>query len=76
MRSASVLSLRSKWCVVKGLSLNVDKTNVIKFNLNYFQDPFPVFYKHREINPLKMKCRLFYLKTQFILRSEHFSSRL
>ena len=50
MRSASVLSHRSKWCVVKGLSLNVDKTNVIKFNLNYFQDPLPVFfYKHTEI---------------------------
>lgn len=51
MRSASVLSHRSKWCVVKGLSLNVDKTNVIRFNLNYFQDPLPVFF----INTQKLK---------------------
>jgi len=28
------------------------------------------------INHLKMKRRLLYLKTQFVLRSKHFSSRL
>ena len=28
------------------------------------------------INPLKTKRRLLYLKTQFVLRSKHFSSRL
>ena len=28
------------------------------------------------INPLKMKHRLLYLKTQFVPRSKHFSSRL
>ena len=28
------------------------------------------------INPLKMKCRLLYLKTQSVPRSKHFSSRL
>jgi len=28
------------------------------------------------INPLKTKRRLLYLKTQFIPRSKHFSSRL
>ena len=31
--------------------------------------------KH-EINPLKTKRRLLYLKTQFVQRSKHFSSRL
>jgi hypothetical protein len=36
--------------MVKGLSLNVDKTKVIKFNLNYFHYPLPVFLnKHTEI---------------------------
>ena len=29
-----------------------------------------------EINPLKTKCRLLYLKTQFAPHSKHFSSRL
>jgi len=28
------------------------------------------------INPLKMKGRLLYLKTQFVPRCKHFSSRL
>jgi len=28
----------SKWLVLNGLSLNIDKTYVIKVNLNYFQD--------------------------------------
>jgi len=30
----------------------------------------------RSINPLKTKRWLFYLKTQFVPRSKHFSSRL
>ena len=38
IRSASVLNHMSKWFVVTGLSLNINKTNVIKFNFNYFQD--------------------------------------
>jgi len=29
-----------------------------------------------QVNPLKAKRRLFYLKTQFLPRSKHFSSRL
>ena len=29
-----------------------------------------------DLNPLKTKRRLFYLKTQFVPRSKHFSSRL
>ena len=29
-----------------------------------------------KINPLNTKRRLFYLKTQFVPRSKHFSSRL
>ena len=31
---------------------------------------------HQLFNPLKTKLRLFYLKTQFVPRSKHFSSRL
>ena len=30
----------------------------------------------KTVNPLKMKGRLLYLKTQFVSRSKHFSSRL
>jgi hypothetical protein len=41
---------------------------------------FPVHHNDRRtgntFNPLKTKGKLFYLKTQFILRSKHFSSRL
>ena len=29
-----------------------------------------------DFNPLKTKCRLLYLKTQFVPRSKHFSYRL
>ena len=32
--------------------------------------------KPTDINPLNMKRRLLYLKTQFVPRSKHFSSRL
>ena len=35
-----------------------------------------VFTGTRFINPLKTKRRLLYLKTQFVPRSKHFSSRL
>ena len=31
---------------------------------------------HNKVNPLKTKRRLLYLKTQFVPRSKHFSSRL
>ena len=30
----------------------------------------------RNMNPLETKCRLFYLNTQFVPRSKHFSSQL
>jgi len=39
----------------------------------------PIFVSARnghQINPLKTKRRLHYLKTQFVPRSKHFSSRL
>jgi len=34
------------------------------------------FWWRRDINPLKTKHRLLYLKTQSVPRSKHFSSRL
>ena len=40
-----------------------------------YQGDFSTFWR-LQINPLKTKGRLFYLKTQFVLRSKHFSSRL
>ena len=48
---------------------------------NIIERRLPSSYEHckcnkREINPLKTKRRLLYLKTQFVPRSKHFSSRL
>ena len=42
----------------------------------YFQLLVPIFVRFLRINPLKTKRRLLYLKTQFVSRSKHFSSRL
>jgi hypothetical protein len=40
----------NKWFVVNRLSLNKDKTSVIKFNLNHLQDDsFQILYKDIEI---------------------------
>ena len=36
----------------------------------------PPYYFDTRFNPLKTKRRLLYLKTQFVPRSKHFSSRL
>ena len=41
-----------------------------KFTINNYKLVLPV------VNPLKTKRRLLYLKTQFVQRSKHFSSRL
>jgi len=41
----------NKWFVVNGLSLNTDKTDIIKINLSYFQDdPFQALYTGKKIN--------------------------
>ena len=37
---------------------------------------WPSLNKLQEINPLETKCRLLYLKTQFVPRSKHFPSQL
>ena len=42
----------------------------------YDLPPLSDDYAFMQINPLKTKCRLFYLKAQFVPRSKHFSSRL
>jgi hypothetical protein len=40
----------SKWFASNGLSLNIDKTNVIKFSLSHLQeDLFQVPYRDKEI---------------------------
>jgi hypothetical protein len=38
IRSAPILNYISTWVAVNGLTLNIDKRNVIKFNLNHIQD--------------------------------------
>jgi hypothetical protein len=37
-RSLPILTYMSKWFAANGLSLNIDKTSVIKFNLSHFQE--------------------------------------
>jgi hypothetical protein len=50
MKAVTVLNYMGKWFAVKGLSLNLDKTKVVKFNLNHLQDgSFQFPYKDRHI---------------------------
>jgi hypothetical protein len=50
MRSSSILTHMSKWFAANGLSLNIDKTNVIKFSLSHLQeDLFQFPYRDKEI---------------------------
>ena len=55
------------------------------FDLVSFPETYYTVHKHIHFNgylftfptnPLKKKRKLLYLKTQFVLRSKHFSSRL
>jgi hypothetical protein len=49
-RSLPVLTYMSKWFAANGLSLNIDKTSVIKFNLSHFQeDSLQIFYRNKLI---------------------------
>jgi hypothetical protein len=50
MKSSSILDYMSKWSAANGLSLNIDKTNEIKFNLSHSQeDSSQIPYKGKEI---------------------------
>lgn len=49
MKPTSILNHMIKWFAVNVLSLNVDNTNVIKFNLNHLQDDtFQILYQDTE----------------------------
>ena len=50
----------------------INSDSVLNFN-RYI--PFNIKYTSK-LNPLKTKRRLLYLRTQFVPRSKHFSSRL
>ena len=56
---------RSIYCVQKNLPLVRTMHHLIQIHTS-----------HNIFNPLKTKRRLLYLKTQFVPRSKHFSSRL
>jgi len=45
-------------------------------DINHISDVVTEFEIHMDINLLKRKRRLLYLKPQFVPRSKHFSSRL
>ena len=49
---------------------------VLGGHINYLQTHLPSAGIVAKINRLNTKCRLLYLKTQFVPRSKHFSSRL
>jgi hypothetical protein len=53
MRSLSVLTHTSKWFAANGLSLNINKTNIIKFSVSHLQaDLFQVPYRDKEIKEI------------------------
>ena len=48
--NTSILNQMNKWSIANGLSLNIEKTNVIDIKLNHFQDsPFQISYQNVEI---------------------------
>jgi hypothetical protein len=50
MKPTFITNHMSKWFAVNVLSLNVDNTNVVKFNLNCLQDDtFQILYQDKEI---------------------------
>ena len=49
---------------------------LIQFSLTIVKECSNVYSLQPWFNPLNTKCRQLYLKTQFVLRSKHFSSRL
>lgn len=50
MKPTSTPNHMSKWFAVNVLSLNVDNTNEIKFNLNHLQvDTFQILYQDKKI---------------------------
>jgi hypothetical protein len=54
IRSAFVLNCMRKWLTVNGLSLKVDKADVIKFKLNNLQNGlFQILYQDKEIKEVK-----------------------
>ena len=56
----------------------VCSTHVLLCVLNFYSPPAPSgsLISQKDFNPLNKKRRLLYLKTQFVPRSKHFSSRL
>ena len=67
-------SLRGNWKTFgKPKALN---SFLLMFNVSTVRDVYEVCYLNISFNHLKMKLRLINLKTQFVSRSKHFSSRL
>jgi hypothetical protein len=53
MRFSSILNYMSKCFAANGWSLNIDKTDAIKFNLSHSQgDSFRIPYKNKEIKQI------------------------
>jgi hypothetical protein len=50
IRSTSILNHKSKWFAMNGLSLNIYKTNVIRFHFDHLvSDAFQILYQDKEI---------------------------
>ena len=67
--SAAFVSLHFSSCDSKMVLFHFHFLKLREFKLRYVG-------KYLYINPLNTKRRLLYLKTQFVPRSKHFSSRL
>jgi hypothetical protein len=53
MRSSHILNYMSQWFPANGLSLNIDKTNAVKFIVSHSQeDSFQIPYKDKEIKQI------------------------
>ena len=84
--------LNNAWPYTEHLNTVMKPTKALKYTAHWIlsafvgfitiSDHYPICNRpqivpiHSQINPLNTKRRLLYLKTQFVPRSKHFSSRL
>ena len=70
------LRLNTKGHFIKALLKPVKPFTTVPGLLKVWDNPRLAVSMRALINPLKTKLKLLYLKTQFVPRSKHFSSRL
>ena len=73
-RAEPITRLQIQFLFVIHFNIILSSTHVSRLLYNNFTDQHFAVYSY--VNPLNTKRRLLYLKTQFVPRSKHFSSRL